>query len=374
MRLFAELYHTLGRPGRAILHGRLVVEDEPVDITQARPYSQLTEQEQKRHPILLRVAGREMFVATDDEGYFRHDLCQGTLMPVGEHLVQALSLAPLRVMGEARLRILPPEGRIPVVTSDIDQTYLVTPFESTRGKLSLLRQNAHRREVLPGMPQLYHGLREDLHLQGGALAFLSGSPRFFKRVLEGRMQLDSIKHDALLIKSFKEIAWRELISGSPATISRALREQIGYKLHHLLEHRLSLPPKTPEILLGDDTEADFVTYTLYREIILGRMDPDHQLSQELLRLSVPRLTMLSVVEVARKIKPHVQNHGDIRLIGIRYTPKASPPYDPKPWVERSGAIYHRDTREIALAMMAHGLLTPASVARVIHQCPPDMSR
>ena len=48
--------------------------------------------------------------------------------------------------------------------------------------------------------------------------------------------------------------------------------------------RLSLPATTPEILLGDDSEADHAVYALYAKILSGALN-DAQLEAELDRLS-----------------------------------------------------------------------------------------
>jgi hypothetical protein len=52
---------------------------------------------------------------------------------------------------------------------------------------------------------------------------------------------------------------------------RAMREQVGYKLPALLAGRAGLPPETRETCFGDDAEADGFIYSLYGDIIAGRV-------------------------------------------------------------------------------------------------------
>lgn len=367
--LFAELYPTLGRPGRALLTGRLVYEDQPVDPTHAVPWDQITEDECKRCPFSLHLPDRVFHLQTDEEGYFQLDLAQVAPLPPGLHLARAFSLGERAVeLGQAPVRVLPQEGGVPVVISDIDLTYLITPFQSTRGKLRLLQQDARQRQAFAGMPQIYQGLRQDLSPQRDApLVLLSGSPRFFKRVLEGRLQLDQIQHDALLLKGFKDIAWKQVLGLAPHRIKAALSEQVAYKLMHLLVHRLSLPPRTPELLLGDDSEADFVTYALYRDILYGSVALEAWLLPQLVELRVPAATHQGLLEGALQARDHVQQRGQVLAIGIRRT-GAKPAHDPRPWIERTGALYHKDSLELAQALHLRGLLEEQGLRRVQAAC------
>jgi len=52
-----------------------------------------------------------------------------------------------------------------------------------------------------------------------------------------------------------------------------LREQIGYKLEQLLESALESGPATRELLFGDDWESDPLVYSLYADLVEGRLDP-----------------------------------------------------------------------------------------------------
>ena len=51
-----------------------------------------------------------------------------------------------------------------------------------------------------------------------------------------------------------------------------MREQVGYKLPALLAGRAGLPAETRETCFGDDAEADGFIYSLYGDIIAGRVE------------------------------------------------------------------------------------------------------
>src|SRR4030095_9671573 len=96
------------------------------------------------------------------------------------------------------------------------------------------------------------------------LTYLSGSPSFFKMVLDEKIRLDQILQDGVVLKPFKDIIVAKVTDVDLTTIVPALEEQVGYKLTALLKLRLDVPPDTQEILMGDDSEADAVAYALYQ--------------------------------------------------------------------------------------------------------------
>ena len=55
---------------------------------------------------------------------------------------------------------------------------------------------------------------------------------------------------------------------------RAVRGQVGYKLTQLLQMRTEAPVGTKETLFGDDAESDALVYSLYADVVAGRVQPD----------------------------------------------------------------------------------------------------
>ena len=209
-------------------------------------------------------------LTTDAEGYIDQALdVTAAALPPGNHAL--VFRVRGRVAGAATARLLAPQvpGQPPqapglIVRSDVDLTYLNTDFMSTTAKLALLVQRGGERSALPAMQSVYRGLRRGADSAADVpLTYLSGSPNFFKMVLEEKTRIDQVLQDGVVLKPFKDIIAAKVTDVDLGAIVPALEEQVGYKLTALLKLRLDVPPDTKEILMGDDSEADAVAYALY---------------------------------------------------------------------------------------------------------------
>src|SRR5262249_11684836 len=146
---------------------------------------------------------------------------------------------------------------------DLDKTYLQTEFDTFRQLMRSAFQKASDKVAFPGAAALIRelGARGD-----SKLYILSGSPKQMRSVLEAKLRLDGVEWDELVLKDNV----RNLLRGR----FRALRGQLGYKLVALLESRARAPVQSDEILFGDDAEADAFIYSLYADLIAGRVEQD----------------------------------------------------------------------------------------------------
>jgi len=152
---------------------------------------------------------------------------------------------------------------------DLDKTYLRTDFDSFRDLVRTAFQKAHEKVAVPGASALI----KELSANGDSrLCIVSGSPKQMRAVLEEKLKLDGVKWDEFVLKD--NIG--NLLRGR----FRALRGQVGYKLPALLESRVSAPVEAEEVLFGDDAEADAFIYSLFADLIAGRVD-ERVLSQVL---------------------------------------------------------------------------------------------
>jgi hypothetical protein len=152
---------------------------------------------------------------------------------------------------------------------DLDKTYLQTDFDSLRDLLRTALQKAHEKVAVPGASALI----KELHANGDSrLCIVSGSPKQMRTVLEQKLKLDGVQWDEFVLKDNVG----NLLRGR----FRALRGQVGYKLPALLESRANAPVEAEEVLFGDDAEADAFIYSLYADLIAGRVD-ERVLSQVL---------------------------------------------------------------------------------------------
>lgn len=148
---------------------------------------------------------------------------------------------------------------------DLDKTYLRTDFDTLRDLVRTAFEPAFRKRAYPGASTL---LREIRATDPAAIFILSGSPEQMRSVLEAKLRLDGIRWDGFTLKP----SLRNLVRGK----FRFLRDQLSYKLTALLRSRTNVAPDTYEILFGDDAEGDAFIYSLYADIVAGRV------SQELL--------------------------------------------------------------------------------------------
>ena len=144
---------------------------------------------------------------------------------------------------------------------DLDKTYLRTEFDSFRDLVRTAFQKAHEKVAVPGASALIKELASN---GDSRLCIVSGSPRQMRAVLEQKLKLDGVHWDELVLKDNVG----NLLRGR----FRALRGQVGYKLPVILESRLDAPVDAEEVLFGDDAEADAFIYSLYADLIAGRVD------------------------------------------------------------------------------------------------------
>ncbi len=145
---------------------------------------------------------------------------------------------------------------------DLDKTYLATDFDTALDLLKTFRQTPDDKRNVPGSDAL---LRAVLVPQGNRVrhvTFISGSPQEMREVLTRKLQIDGIEPAHFVLKPNLQ----NLFKGR----FRALRGQVGYKLHALMTLR-NRGPIAPETLFGDDAEADAFIYSLYADIAAGRV-------------------------------------------------------------------------------------------------------
>ena len=151
---------------------------------------------------------------------------------------------------------------------DLDKTYLRTDFDTLRDLVRTAFERADQKRTVPGAGSL---LRE-LSSAGAEIHILSGSPRQMRGRIEEKLRLDGARFESLTLKPNLENFLRLRL--------RAVRDQLGYKLPALLRSRASLsmeqraPEPVPEVLLGDDAEADAFVYSLYGDVCSGEIGED----------------------------------------------------------------------------------------------------
>ncbi len=228
---------------------------------------------------------------------------------------------------------------------DLDKTYLRTDFDSWRGLLRAAWEKASAKVNVAGSAAL---MRELKALPGARVALISGSPRQMRKTLEEKFRIDRVAVDEFTLKPNVE----NLLRGR----FRAIRDQVGYKLPALLEGRSRVPATALETLFGDDAEADAFVYSLYADLVAGRVDQAEL--KEILRLS-------SVYEDAAKralgLAKKVERADPVGRIFIHldgYTPPARFAH----YGARVVPIYNYF--QAAVLLMIDGQLGPIAVVRI----------
>ena len=146
---------------------------------------------------------------------------------------------------------------------DLDKTYLQTDFESVRGLMRSAVESARDKRAVPGAPTLLRELARERPGWRPRVMLLSGSPTQMRPVLESKLRMDGIRFDRFILK--------DNLANLRRGHLRAMRDQFGYKLPHLLADRVGLGAAVRETCFGDDAEADAIVYSVYADAIAGRI-------------------------------------------------------------------------------------------------------
>jgi hypothetical protein len=152
---------------------------------------------------------------------------------------------------------------------DLDKTYLRTDFDTLRDLVRTALERPDEKRTNPGASTL---MREMVRA-GVSVHILSGSPEQMRKRLEDKLRLDGITWDSFTLKPNLQNLLRLRF--------RAVKDQLGYKLPALLRARSMSRPlgsgdgtALKETLFGDDAEADAFVYSLYGDVLAGKITED----------------------------------------------------------------------------------------------------
>ena len=150
-----------------------------------------------------------------------------------------------------------------VVRLDLDKTYLRSEFDTLQDLVKSAFEPAAQKKAFPGASALLRALRQN---EGCRICIVSGSPTQMRQVLAAKLRLDGIEYDEFVLKN----NLRNILRGR----LRAVRAQVPYKLPALLASRVAMNTVAPETLFGDDAEADGIVYSMYADILAGKLPLD----------------------------------------------------------------------------------------------------
>jgi hypothetical protein len=228
---------------------------------------------------------------------------------------------------------------------DLDKTYLRTEFDSWLDLMRTAIERPASKRTVPGAAALMRELRA---LGAVRITILSGSPEQMRQVLEAKLRLDGVQWDEFVLKpNLKNLLRFRL---------RALRDQVGYKLPALLQARARVPGAAPETLFGDDAEADALVYSLYADILGGRIGEETLLAVMEKAGAYPD-TIAEVLRLARTL----ERHDPVRRIFIHLDRKSDPEFFVR-YGPRVVPIYNYF--QAALVLVRDGVLPPEAAVRL----------
>jgi 5-carboxymethyl-2-hydroxymuconate isomerase len=159
--------------------------------------------------------------------------------------------------------VAPTPKRLIHLRWDLDKTYLQTNFDTVKDLVKTFWQKPEDKVAVAGAPALLRALMDPQARSNRRVTFISGSPSQMRKVLTRKLALDGVEPDMFILKPNLE----NLLRGR----FRALRGQVGYKLKALLLSHMAAEA-VDEYLFGDDAEQDAFIYSLYADILAGRVD------------------------------------------------------------------------------------------------------
>jgi hypothetical protein len=208
---------------------------------------------------------------------------------------------------------------------DLDKTYLRTEFDTLRDLVRTALERADQKLTHPGAATL---LREMVRT-GISVHILSGSPEQMRRRLEDKLRLDGITWDSFTLKPNLQNVLRLRF--------RAVKDQLGYKLPSLLQSRSLVhratedEPVHKETLFGDDAEADAFVYSLYADVLAGKVDEELLFAvfekgrcyPDVIATALRYARLIEQGEVVERIFIHLERQtppDDFRIYGGRVVP------------------------------------------------------
>ncbi|MCX8073111.1 MAG: hypothetical protein N3C12_11760 [Candidatus Binatia bacterium] len=260
-----------------------------------------------------------------------------------------------------------PTASFPIVFRwDLDKTYLRNEFDSLRDLVKIPFEKPEDKVTVPGVVALIRNLRRVArqHRREVRVFFISASPPQIAKAIKEKLALDGTEYDGITFKNQLQHIMRGRF--------RNLREQVGYKLTVLLRQRSEFPSEAREVLFGDDWESDPIIYSLYADIVAGRLSAE-DLPVILNRIGVdPELiaearqlasTML-LGEVVERIYINLERRSPPKLFEP-FGPRLIPTFD---YFQSAACLYqdqHLDIQgvaEVAHAVLLEAGLTPRQLA------------
>lgn len=197
---------------------------------------------------------------------------------------------------------------------DLDKTYLRSEFDTLRQLWRAAWERGADKIEIPGGPAVVKAVHAASARRGRrcGIFFVSASPPQIGKAIREKLALDGVPYDDIVFKDQLQHLRRGRL--------RNLREHVGYKLLELLAGRGAAPEPPEELLFGDDWESDALTYSMYADLVEGRLGVE-RLAQLLDRIGVDREAVPALLERAGAVVPAP---GAVRRIFVNLARRTPP--------------------------------------------------
>ncbi|MEZ4393683.1 MAG: hypothetical protein R3A48_21650 [Polyangiales bacterium] len=229
---------------------------------------------------------------------------------------------------------------------DLDKTYLHTEFDTLLDIVRTAVEKPERKRTVAGAAWMIREVRAHTDAR---ITIISGSPEQMRASIEAKLRLDGVQWDEFVLKPSLRSVLRFRF--------RALRDQVGYKLPALLAARATTPPECLETCFGDDAEADALVYSLYADILGGRVSPETLRAVMTAANSYP-----DVIEQAVDLAAKTPAHDPVRRIFINLERRSDPAF-----FHRYGArvVPVRNYFQAVLVLIEDGVLPAVSARNIV---------
>jgi hypothetical protein len=234
---------------------------------------------------------------------------------------------------------------------DLDKTYLRSEFDTLRQLLRTAWERGVDKIEIPGGPAVVKALHaaSTRRHRRCAIYFVSASPPQIGKAIREKLALDGVPYDDIVFKDQLQHLRRGRL--------RNLREHVGFKLLELLAGRAAAEPPPEELLFGDDWESDPLIYSIYADVVAGRLGIE-PLERLLDRLGVDRAAIPPILERAAASVPAP---GAVRRIFVNLA-RRTPPARLRVYGPRVVPTYNYFQTAVVLA--ADGFVDANDVANV----------
>ncbi|RME90012.1 MAG: hypothetical protein D6767_07535 [Candidatus Hydrogenedentota bacterium] len=245
-----------------------------------------------------------------------------------------------------------------ICTFDLDKTYLATNFEKLSELIKIPFESAEEKINVPGAAALVRELRKPLHPKEKPrpIFFVTGSPQELDSVVREKFELDGVHVDGILYKNYRS-AIRKLQF-------KKLVKSIGYKLGALLYARSHFPLKADELLFGDDSEYDAAIYSLYSDIIRGRLE-DFEVMTILKKWDVDKDERDMIAQFLQELRENKWKPRDAVKLAFIMMGSGSKPQDYENLTSRLIPVYNHF--QAALILYNQEIISKQSLFRIISE-------